>query len=201
MRSILVRVAAIACIAQAFTSCSPVSTGLAQAASSDTADATRWVYYNGTMKWDGSWDWAVESVNYRDTTGMPLSGTRDIEVRSQKWGGWQPFFHADCQNNANLCFDVSPYKYLIFSLKPTVANQTFDSGFMSAGDSKDGVVVHVSVYCSGGSNPPINEWESCKVPLSAYGLSNTRVLKFSIQDQSGLASNHWYIDNVGFTAN
>jgi hypothetical protein len=176
--------------------------GVAQAAPSDSAaDPTHWVYYNGTMKWDGSWDWGVSSVNYRDTTGMPLSGRRDIEVRSQKWGGWQPFFHADCQINSNLCFDIGPYKYLIFSLKPTVANQSFDSGFMSAGDTKDGVVVHVSAYCSGGNNPPINEWETCKVPLSAYGLSKTKVLKFSIQDQSGLESNRWYIDNVGFTAN
>jgi hypothetical protein len=194
--------AATAFLALGISACSGVSAGVAQAAGSDRqSDATRWVYYNGSMRWDGSWDWGVTSVNYQDTTGVPLSGKRDIEVRSQKWGGWQPFFHADCQNNINLCFDTSPYKYLIFSAKPTAPGQMFDSGFMSAGDSKDGIVVHISAYCSGGNDPPINEWETCKVPLSAYELTNARILKFMIQDQSGLASNRWYIDNVGFTAN
>jgi hypothetical protein len=173
----------------------------ANAVAAPPADATHWVYYNGSMRWDGSCDWGVSSVNYRDASGMPLSGSRDIEVRSQKWGGWQPYFHADCQHNTHLCFDTSPYKYLIFSVKPTVSNQVFDSGFMGAGDTKNGIVLHLAAYCSGGDNPQINEWESCKVPLSAYELSNAIVLKFMIQDQSGLASNHWYVDNVGFTAN
>lgn len=200
MHSVFIRAAAVL-VALSFTSCSHMSAAAAQAAPADSPDATRWVYYKGTMRWDGSWDWAVTSVNYHDSSGAPASGTRDIEIRSEKWGGWQPYFHADCQSNVNLCFDTSPYKYLIFSAKPTVANQMFDSGFMTAGDSADGVVVHISSYCSGGSNPPINEWETCKVPLSAYGLTKAKILKFMIQDQSGLPSNRWYIDNVGFTAN
>jgi len=32
-------------------------------------------------------------------------------------------------------------------------------------------------------------------------LTDTTVLKFWISDQTGLSSNHWYLDNVGFSVN
>jgi hypothetical protein len=164
--------------------------------------ATLWVYYNGVMNWGGDWSWSVNSINYKDTAGGPLTGSYDIAVSTQKSGGWQPFLNANCQSNLSLCFNTTPYKYLIFSAKPTVANQVFASGFMSSGDTPDGIMIEdISQYCSGGSNPAVGQWESCKIPLAAYQLTDLTILKFSIQDVTQLASNTWYVDNVGFTAN
>jgi hypothetical protein len=163
--------------------------------------ATTWVYYNGVFNWGGDWSFAA-SPNYKDTAGGPIEGPYDIVVTSQQWGGWQPFVSANCQSNISQCFNTLPYKYLIFSAKPTIANQVFDVGFMSSGDTTDGVTIFdTSSYCSGGRSPAVGQWESCKIPLSAFKLSDTTVLKFWISDQSGAGSNHWYLDNVGFTAN
>ena len=53
-------------------------------------------------------------------------------------------------------------------------------------------------YCSGGDNPPIGQWETCAVPLSAFKLTNPIILKFSIGDETGLARNKFYLDEVGF---
>ena len=164
--------------------------------------ATNWVYYNGAMIWGGDWSWSISSINYKDTAGAPLTGSFDIAVNGLQSGGWQPFLNSGCQQSVSLCFDTTPYQYLIFSLKPTHANQTWASGFMSAGDTPDGIMIEdITQYCSGGANPAVGQWESCKIPLSAYKLTDTTILKFAIQDVSGLAINVWYADNVGFTAN
>lgn len=179
----------------------PSSASVTITGSTSTSGSTLWVYYNGVFNWGGDWSFAA-TPNYKDTTGVPIEGPYDIEMTGQQWGGWQPYVSANCQSNILDCFITTPYKYLIFSAKPTVANQTFGSAVLSAGDTPDGVSVQdLSAYCSGGSNPPVGQWESCKVPLSIYGLTDLTILKFSISDQTGLSSNHYYLDNVGFTAN
>jgi Calx-beta domain len=163
--------------------------------------ATTWVFNNGVFNWGGDWSFAA-SVSYKDTAGAPIEGPYDIIMTSQQWGGWQPFVNGNCQTNISLCFNTTPYKYLIFSAKPTVANQIFGVGFMSSGDTPDGFVPEdTSAYCSGGSNPTVGQWESCKIPLSVFKFTDTTVLKFWISDQTGLSSNHIYLDNIGFTAN
>lgn len=165
------------------------------------AGSALWVYYNGIFNWGGDWSFAA-SLAYSDTAGGPIEGAFDIAVTSQKWGGWQPFVSANCQSNISQCFNTLPYKYLIFSAKPTVANQIFDVGFMSSGDTPDGATIFdSSPYCSGASNPAVGQWESCKIPLSVFKLTDTTILKFWISDQTGLGSNRWYLDNVGFSAN
>jgi hypothetical protein len=168
--------------------------------SSASTGSTLWVYYNGVFNWPGDWS-SGATPNYQDTTGVPIEGPYDISVTSTLYGLWQPYINGNCQTNVALCFNTTPYQYLIFSIKPTVANQLIEVGFMSAGDTPDGPVIFASAYCSGGANPPVGQWESCKMPLSVFQLTDTTVLKFWIQDETGLSSNHWYIDNVGFTVN
>jgi hypothetical protein len=179
---------------------SPSSAGVTIAGSLVVVPAgTLWVYYNGAMNWGGDWSFAA-SANYKDTSGGPIEGAYDIEITGEQWGGWQPYVSGNCQSSIASCFVTTPYKYLIFSAKPTVANQIFGSAVLSAGDTPDGnFLQNLSAYCSGGSNPPVGQWESCKVPLSAYSLTDLTILKFSISDQTGLSSNHYYLDNVGFT--
>jgi hypothetical protein len=164
------------------------------------AGSTLWVYYNGVFNWPGDWS-SGATPNYQDTAGAPIEGPYDIGITSTLYGLWQPYVNGYCQTTLSLCFDTTPYQYLIFSIKPTVANQLIEVGFMSAGDTPDGPVIFATAYCSGGANPPIGQWESCKMPLSVFKLTDTTVLKFWIQDETGLSSNHWYIDNVGFTTN
>jgi hypothetical protein len=161
---------------------------------------TAWVYYNGVFNWGGDWSFAA-TPNYKDTSGAPIEGAYDIEVTSQTWGGWQPYVSANCQSNISTCFDTTPYSYIVFSAKPTVANQTFLVDFLSSGDTPDGTGVQTASYCSGGSNPAVGVWETCKIPLSAFKLTDLIILKFGLSDQTGLSSNHWYLDNVGFTTN
>jgi hypothetical protein len=165
------------------------------------AGSTLWVYHNGIFNWGGDWSFAA-APNYLDVTGAPIAGPFDILVTSQQWGGWQPYVNGNCQSNISLCFNTNPYKYIIFSAKPTVANQFFAVGFMSSGDTPDGpVLTDTASYCSGGSNPAVGQWESCKIPISAFALTDTTVLKFWISDQTGLSSNRWYLDDVGFSVN
>ena len=167
--------------------------------SGEPASKTYWVYHNGAFKWDGDWSFSAKP-NYRDTSGKPAAGRYDIEIIGTKWGAWQPYVHGECQTTPKICFDTLPYNYLIFSAKPTLPNQIFGAGFMSSGDTRDGIVLsNLAEYCSGGATPAVGEWQSCKVPLSAFKLTNTTILKFWIQDQTGRDNNCWYTDDVGFS--
>jgi hypothetical protein len=167
-----------------------------------TVDAgpTAWVYYDGVFKWAGDWSFAA-MADYDDTSGAPIEGSYDIKITNTQYGGWLPYVSGDCQSDIADCFDTAPYHYLVFSAKATVVNQVFKAGVESSGDTPDGVALYdLGAYCTGGDDPAVGDWESCKVPLSAFGLTDAKILKFSIGDNTGLASNTWYLDNVGFTA-
>jgi len=180
---------------------SPSSAGVTIAGSQViVASGTSWVYYNGVFYWPGDWSWEA-AINYKDTAGAPIEGTYDIAVTitAGSTGGWQPYINSSCQQNVSLCFDTTPYKYLIFSLKPTVAGALWAAHFESAGDTPDGSVADISSYALTSGCPAVGQWCSYKIPLSAFALTDTTILKFSIQDQSGAAV--FYVDNVGFSPN
>lgn len=159
-----------------------------------TSNSTDWVYYDGVFNWPGDWSFSA-TPNYRDTAGGPIEGPYDIAVTvTGQWGAWQPYAPGES-------LDTTPYKYLIFSLKPTVANQVWDVGFMSAGDTPDGTqAVNIAPYGPAGG-PVVGQWGSYKIPISAFSLTDTTVLKFWIQDDTGRSTNLFYVDNVGFTTN
>ncbi len=156
-----------------------------------------WVYQNGTFYWPGDYSWSVK-VNYKDTSGAPRSGTNDIAVTGI--GGFQPFA-------TNFDLDISPYRYLVFSLKPTIRNQQWASAFYQIGDVATGVKLNVLNY---GPAPAVGQWTTYKIPLNAggYGIpQGTHIYKFMIQDQtadvagSGYSTNKWYVDDIHFSAN
>jgi hypothetical protein len=164
---------------------------------------TAWVYYNGVFNWAGDWSANGAVPNYLDTAGGPLSGPYDIAVTLPAGTGglWQPYINSDCQTNRSVCFDTSPYQHLVFSLKPTNPNSQFASNVHSSGDTADGIYISdISPYCSGGANPPINQWETCSIPLSAFALTDPMIVKFEIQATTS-AETLFYLDNVGFTVN
>jgi len=151
------------------------------------AAGTSWVYYNGVFNWPGDYSFAA-SVNYSDTSGGPMSGPHDIKVTTGAWGGWLPYA-------LNWNFNSAPYTKLTFALKPTIANQKWHVYFVKVGDIPVGVSVDASNY---GPAPVAGQWATYTVPLADLGVLGTAIYKFCIQDQSGLSSNSWYVDNVGF---
>jgi hypothetical protein len=162
------------------------------------AQTTSWVYHNGKFVWTWDLSYAAQA-DYKDTAGLPLVGAFDIALTTQAWGAWQPAISSDCQITVAACFNTTGYKTLIFSAKPTVAKQQFKAAILSSGDAPDGIGLDdLGPYCSGGDNPPIGQWETCAVPLSAFKLTNPIILKFSIGDETGLARNKFYLDEVGF---
>jgi hypothetical protein len=152
------------------------------------AAGTSWVYYNGMFDWPGDYSFVL-TPNYADTTGAPLSGTKDIKVvTNSPYGGWLPYAQ-------NWSFDSRPYTKLTFALKPTIANQAWQIFFVKVGDVPVGITLDVTKY---GPAPVAGKWGVYTIPLADLGVLGTTIYKFGIQDQSGQAPNTWYIDNVGF---
>ncbi len=179
---------------------SAVSMGLGVLAGCATAQPTAvgaggspsvfWVYHDGEFAWPGDYSF-VATPDYRDKSGVPLSGKYDIKVTlTSKWGGWQPFA-------TNWVFDTAPYTYLRFALKPTQPNQSAQVYFMLVGDKPVGTTVNPFKY---GPAPVVGQWNVYTIPLADIGVARTKIYKFAIQDQTGLPDNVFYVDDVAFLA-
>src|SRR5262249_24408806 len=121
----------------------------------------------------------------------------DISAKGNN-GGFQP--HA-----VNDEFDTTNYKYLVISLKPTIGNKKWISGFYASGDVPKGVLVNITDY---GPAPVVGQWNTYKIPLGAGGYqlpAGLHVYKFMTQDQTANQSgysgptNVWYADDIAFT--
>jgi len=149
------------------------------------------------FNWQGDYSWNA-SINYKDTAGGPVSGPFDIAVSiTSRWGGFQPF----ATNNA---FDTRPYKYLIYSLKPTVPNQIIGMGIDALNDVPDGNILNIVGVAGAPSTqygplPVVGKWATYKVPIADFNLTNPVILKFAIADGTGNNTNRYYVDDVGFT--
>jgi len=171
---------------------STVTSGGGSTSTPVASAGTSWVYHNGTFYWPGDWSWSGKA-NYKDTAGQPRSGSFDIAFTLLgQWGGWQPYA-------PNRSFSLSPYKYLIISIKTTVPSQPVHIFFEAANDTPIGTWLD-PVQAGFGPSPVVGQWTSFKIPLSAFGVSGATILKFGVQDDSGGSNNTFYIDDVGFTA-
>lgn len=159
------------------------------------ATDTLWVYRNGVRNPRFDLDVSfVGTANYNDITGVPQGGVADILFTGTQYNaGWQLMISA-CQTNKAACLDSTQYKFLVIDLKPTVAGQKWQIGFMSSGDTTDGPVIDISPY---GPAAVVGKWGTYKIPLSAFALTNTTVLKYWVQGNTTGAL-RWYIDNTGF---
>jgi hypothetical protein len=159
------------------------------------------VYHNGVMNWPGDYSWNA-SINYKSTAGSPLDGPYDVAVSIvSSYGGWQPFAFP----SGGTPFNVTPYKYLIYSIKPTMPNQVYATGFDANNDVEDGNVINIVGVPGGppvtkyGPTPVVGQWASYKIPLADFNLTNPLILKFAIADGTGNPTNLYYVDDVGFT--
>ncbi len=161
--------------------------------SGGSSGSTFWVYHDGAFHWTADFSF-LASINYKDTNTAPLSGPSVIGVTiTGAFGGFQPY-----SLNG---FDTSPYKYLIFSIKPTVPNQVIGTGFDANNDVKDGEPLTIAGpgITKYGPVPVVGQWNSYKIPLADFGFNNPNVLKFSIADGTGNPTNLFYVDNAGFS--
>jgi len=160
------------------------------AAVEGAAGATFSVYHDGKFAWPGDYSF-VATPDYRDTSGAPTSGKYDIKVTLRApWGGWQPFA-------THWVFDTTPYNYLTFAFKPTVANQTAQVYFMLVGDKPVGIGVDPFKY---GPAPVPGRWGVYTIPLADIGVAKTKIYKFAIQDKTGIKDNVFYVNDVAFVA-
>lgn len=160
------------------------------------AAGTFWVYQNGQFNWTSHFSFNG-TPNLSDTSGKPVGGKADIAFTlATPFGGYQPYLAAG--------FDTSPYKYLTYSIKPTVPGQIIATGFDANNDVPDGPAGGIVVAGPGitkyGPVPQVGVWATYKVPLADFGLTNPKVLKFSIADGLGdPAGTVIYMDNLGFS--
>jgi hypothetical protein len=170
------------------------------ASGSGGSGATFWVYDDGVFNWGGDYSFAA-TPNYKDTAGAPEDGPFDIAVTvTGAWGGFQPYAGGTVPT---WDFDDAAYTYLVMDLKPTVDNQSWNCLFHAVGDVQIGNGVDILDY---GPKPTKGVWAHYKIPLKDLGVYDngaptySGVYKFFIQDQTGLASNVFYVDKLGFTA-
>lgn len=151
--------------------------------------ATYWIYKAGVFNWTSDYSWNA-TINYKDTSqGSTAIGVTIIG----QYGGFQPYLAGG--------FDTSPYIYLTYCTKPTKANQIHGTGIAAVNDVADGTPI--SIVAGPGTTkygpiPTVGVWGCYKIPLADFGLTNKVILKFNITDGTGLSSNLFYVDNVGF---
>jgi hypothetical protein len=163
---------------------------MTRAAEEGAPGATFSVYHDGKFAWPGDYSF-VATPDYRDTSGAPVSGKYDIKVTlTAPWGGWQPFA-------THWVFDTTPYNYLTFAFKPTLANQTAQVYFMLVGDKPVGIGVDPFKY---GPAPVPGQWGVYTIPLADIGVAKTKIYKFAIQDKTGIKNNVFYVNDVAFVA-
>lgn len=149
------------------------------------------VYADGVMGWAGDYSYPSPpiTIDYKDTSGAPKTGTYCIKVdpHGAQWGAWQPYA------NTAQSWDTTPYTSLNFDLKPTDAASVYQVQFLLAGDKPTGISVPLAKY---GPKPQPGIWASYSIPLSDLGVAKTHIYKFACQDIG--SNNPWFIGNVRF---
>jgi hypothetical protein len=163
---------------------------MAMTASVDAQTNTFWVFNNGLASGWGDYTWAGVA-NYNSTDITPLQGTYVAKLTvTSPWAGLQPY--------AINLFDISGYSKFTFAVWPTRDGQTMQTQFHSAGDTAIGQALDIGSY---GGNPVKGQWNVYHIPLADFGFTNKIILKFGLQDETGVASNVIYFCNIGFVSN
>ncbi len=128
---------------------------------------TYWVYHNGGYFWGagGTNDYSDVTANYKDTAGIPESGSYDIAIASKPGGYYQPFSGGTA--SPEWAAEIGAFKYMILDLKPTIANQKWRLNIISRLPQGD-VYNNAPVTLPGnyGPAPVVGQWATYKVPLN-----------------------------------
>lgn len=132
------------------------------------APLTCWMYHNGVNHIPGDFSSTVQ--NYKDTTGVPQSGTTDISITSKsRWGYTQPYSGAPIGPDWTL--DINAFKYMTLDLKPTLPKQSWNLSITSRVPPGD-VYNKAQVILPGkyGPTPVVGKWATYKVPLADMAI-------------------------------
>ncbi len=144
------------------------------------APSTNVVYGSGKFNWAGDWSFAG-TPNY-----APPNLTFTV---TGAWGCWLPYAPNETFNTAGLT-------HITLVLQPTQANQKWSLSFYTAGDVLIQPGIDISAY---GPAPVVGQWGTYIIPLTAVGVTGQPIMKFGLQDQTGLASNVWYVQTAAFS--
>jgi hypothetical protein len=160
------------------------------------------IYQNGSGALLQDDSWAMRSVDYADTIGRPMGGTADLAATIDgPNGGWQPLF---VPNGATSFLDLTPYQYLLMSIKPTTDGANYWVGFAGNKDTADGNQIQVAGpgMTAYGPAPVKGQWANYKIPLSAFKLADAKaVFKVGIACGNFPGGTTSYFDSVGFAKN
>lgn len=165
------------------------------------------IYQNGVFNWGGDFDYGGLTSAYNDTTGVPQGGVGDIlNTVNGAYGGWLPYA-GNLTTKWNMW--VGAFNYISLDLKPSVINQLWNIFALRVGDVS---ISRPNTYSNSVTNygpaPAVGVWKTYKIPLVVFLEDNTSgstvlqqaLYKFAISDQTGLATNHWFVDNVILSA-
>lgn len=148
------------------------------------------IYADGKFLWPGHLSGPNIAIDYANTTLVP-GKTVAAMTPKQKWAFWLPYI---------LHMASSPFKSLVFKIKPAVAGQKFSTAVYTSTSTTTDIVV-------GGLNPiPANMISApdpdgvvtATLPLSALNSVNIDVYKILLQDQSGLVGDVWGVEYAAF---
>ncbi|MGA2619207.1 MAG: hypothetical protein ABSF26_16485 [Thermoguttaceae bacterium] len=129
-----------------------------------------WMYRNGVNNIPGDFSSTVQ--NYKDTAGVPQSGTTDISITSRSmWGYTQPFSGAPI--SPPWALDINAFKYMTLDLKPTLPKQSWNLCIISRVPPGD-IYNKAQVILPGkyGPTPVVGKWATYKVPLADLAIGS-----------------------------
>jgi hypothetical protein len=139
-------------------------------AESARAPLTCWMYHNGVNDIPGDFSSTVQ--DYKDTTGVPQSGTTDISITSKSmWGYTQPYSGAPL--SPAWALDINAFTYMTLDLKPTLPRQSWNLSINSRVPPGD-VYPKAQVILPGkyGPRPVVGKWATYKVPLADLAIGS-----------------------------
>lgn len=112
-------------------------------------------------------------------------------------GGWQPYFPTTTTNGV----DTSKFNYLVIVIKPDQANKQWLVSFMADNDVPDGTsATKPGVFFGHGGNaaygptaPVVGAYNTYKIPLSDFGLTNPLILKANLGDYAAVPAGDQFL--------
>lgn len=139
------------------------------------ANATFWVYHNGTFDWLGDYSYPTPggiTIDYQDKSGAPADGPADIKVTATAAAsGFMPF---SGKTSAQWDLQGGSFNFLSIDLKPTLPGQDWQIFMVSRlppGDVTPWSFTQLSKY---GPTPQPGKWATYKIPLTALSFGFTK---------------------------
>lgn len=158
------------------------------------------IYQNGAGALLQDDSWAARSIDYHDTSGQPQGGKADLAFTLDgPNGGYQPLF---VPNGSTTFLDLTPFNYLLISIKPTTDGANYWVGFAGNKDTADGNQIEIAGpgMTKYGPVPVKGQWADYKIPLADFKMTNAKaVFKVGIAAGNFPGGTTTFFDSLGFT--